>query len=425
MTDWFRNVQWPWQSGTTAAELQRQLQQARQQASVPVVWLIGKTQSGKTSIVRFLTGAEDAQIGEGFRPCTRFSRRYRFPTEEAPLLEFLDTRGLGEPGYDPSEDLRQFADLAHIVIATVRLTDLGQADLLAIVRSLRRMAPSRPIVLALTCLHEACPRQPHPLPYPFGQDPKQPDRFVDPGAVPAALLDCLRHQCHQFADCVDAIVPIDLTPPSEGFEPADYGGEHLKQTLLALLPSAYRQTWVTLDAATRQLQDLHLRHALPIIMGYSYLAAGAGALPIPLIDVVLVPGIQAKMVADLARLYGQPLTVERFREVAASLGLGLIGRQAIRSLTKWIPFVGSVAAGAIAAAATYALGRAFCYYYQRVCQGHIPQADDLKRFYAEQLAQAEQWWSQQNQPSPPSQPNSSNQPNSSSQRNPESNSQSG
>ena len=55
------------------------------------IWLFGKTQSGKTSIIKFLTGASDAEIGSGFRPCTRFSREYDFPNAEAPLLSFLDT----------------------------------------------------------------------------------------------------------------------------------------------------------------------------------------------------------------------------------------------------------------------------------------------------------------------------------------------
>ena len=47
---------------------------------IPVIWLFGKTQSGKTSIVKFLTGADSAEIGNGFQPCTRFSRHYLFPS---------------------------------------------------------------------------------------------------------------------------------------------------------------------------------------------------------------------------------------------------------------------------------------------------------------------------------------------------------
>src|ERR1700679_966007 len=89
------------------AEVQARIADARKRAPIPVLWLFGKTQTGKTSIVKFLTGASEAEIGNGFRPCTRFSRTYDFPNPEAPLLTFLDTRGLDEPGYDPTEDLAQ------------------------------------------------------------------------------------------------------------------------------------------------------------------------------------------------------------------------------------------------------------------------------------------------------------------------------
>ena len=47
-------------------------EKARQFA--PIVWLVGKVQSGKTSIIRALTQASDAEIGSGFRACTRTAR---------------------------------------------------------------------------------------------------------------------------------------------------------------------------------------------------------------------------------------------------------------------------------------------------------------------------------------------------------------
>src|SRR5271155_6110507 len=84
--------------------LRHKLEEIRQKTPVPVFWLYGKTQSGKTSLIKFLTGADEAEIGHGFKPCTRFSRQYMFPTPEARLLTFLDTRGVDEPGYDPRED---------------------------------------------------------------------------------------------------------------------------------------------------------------------------------------------------------------------------------------------------------------------------------------------------------------------------------
>src|SRR5688572_21373971 len=104
-----------------AEEMRGRLEQLVKQTPAPVFWLFGKTQSGKTSIIKFLTGAEGAEIGQGFRPCTRFSREYDFPTAEAPLMIFLDTRGLEEPGYDAAEDLAKFNTQSHVMIVTVRV----------------------------------------------------------------------------------------------------------------------------------------------------------------------------------------------------------------------------------------------------------------------------------------------------------------
>ena len=62
---------------------------------------------------------------------------------------------------------------------------------------------------------------------------------------------------------------------------------------------------------------------MPLIVSYSTLAAGAGAIPVPFVDLLLIPGIQAKMVHALADVYGQPMTTERFWEIASSLGTGV------------------------------------------------------------------------------------------------------
>lgn len=354
----------------------------RERAPVPVVWLFGKTQSGKTSIIRFLTGANEAEIGEGFKACTRFSRQYQFPTSEAPLLTFLDTRGLDEPGYDPSEDLARFDALAHVLIVTVKVMDHAQENVLRHLRSIRR---SRPTVLTLTCLHEAYPQKQHPQPYPF-------EGNGESSTVPDDLTRSLAEQRRRFEGLYDQVVPIDFTRPLDGFADPNYGGDRFKQVVLDLLPLAYRRSLVTLDETTRELQDLFARRALPHIAGYSSLAATAGAIPIPWVDLLILPGIQTRMIYHLAQLYGQPLTGARFLELASTLGLGLLVRQATRELAKMIPFAGSVAGGALAGASTFALGKAFCFYYQAIHQGHVPKAEDLRRYYHEQFSLAEKTW---------------------------------
>jgi uncharacterized protein (DUF697 family) len=377
--------------GSPPPDMEATLAELRKKTPAPVFWLLGKTQSGKTSVVRFLTNAEDAAIGSGFRPCTRTSRLYQFPTPDAPLLTFLDTRGVDEPGYDPTEDIAAFDPKAHVVLVTVKATDFAQGNVRTALERIRAAGRSRPVVLAVTCLHEAIPRQPHPTPYPFGALATDPNAPL-PEGVPEHLRQCIDEHRRAFAGLFDACVPIDLTRPEDGFADPNYGGEQLKQTLLGVLPSAYRQTLLRLKEATDVLKDAHLRHAIPVIMGYSSMAATAGAVPLPFVDMAMLPGIQAKMAYHLARIYGQPMSTDRLKELGAAVGVGMVSRQLVRQAVKFIPFVGSAVGATVAAASTYALGRALCYYFEAVCEGHVPTTDALRKYYHDQYTAAEKQW---------------------------------
>jgi uncharacterized protein (DUF697 family) len=195
---------------------------------------------------------------------------------------------------------------------------------------------------------------------------------------------------------VDRVVAVDLTPPEEGFNEPNYGGNHLRADLLDLLPSALRQTLLSLDEASRGLHDFYARQALPYVLAYSTLAGSAGAVPMPFVDLVLISGIQSQMVYHLAQVYSQPLSGPRFLEIASTLGMGMLLRQGSRMLLKYVPYVGpvfgTVASGALAAASTFALGKAFCFYYQAVHQGHVPRPEELRCYYRAELARAEQFW---------------------------------
>jgi uncharacterized protein (DUF697 family) len=300
---------------------------------------------------------------------------------------------MDEPGYDPAEDLARFNDDAHAVIVTAKVMDHAQERVVEHLRAVRRARPRRPVVLVLTCLHEAYPQQQHPQPYPF---PNEGEPVPTTPPVPDDLLRSIAEHRRRFAGLIDRVVPVDLTPPEEGFHEPNYGGARLREVLLDVLPGALGQTLLQLDEATRELSDLAARRALPHILGYSSLAAAAGALPIPFVDLVLISGIQSRMVYDLAGVYGQPLTAQRFIEIAGTLGLGMLARQASREVIKLIPVfgtvLGSVAGGVLAGASTYALGKAFCFYYRAVHQGHVPRPDELRRYYQQQLEKAQAAW---------------------------------
>ncbi|MBY0231603.1 MAG: GTP-binding DUF697 domain-containing protein [Gemmataceae bacterium] len=369
-------------------QVQAQLAKLREQSPVPVFWLFGKTQTGKTSIVKLLTGAERAEIGQGFKPCTRTSSLYDFPNGQAPLLRFLDTRGLDEPGYDPAEDIARFHSQAHVVVVTVKLLDHAQENILRALRQVRKDRPDRPVVLVVTTLHEAYPQQQHPTPWPYTGDL--------PDSLPKELRESLHFHHQRFAGLVDRLVPVDLTPADEGFNEPEYGGEVLRNTLIDLLPQAQAQTLRGLELARAGLHDLYSRQAAPTIVAYSSMAASAGAVPLPVVDLVMIASVQTSMLNALAKLYGVPFDSAKLKELAAALGAGLVARSAGRSLIKLIPVVGSVlgsVSGAIlAGAATFALGKAFLRYCSDVVEGKAPDMAKLKAYYEEQFVTAREGW---------------------------------
>jgi uncharacterized protein (DUF697 family) len=163
--------------------------------------------------------------------------------------------------------------------------------------------------------------------------------------------------------------------------------------LLDVLPAGYRQTFLTVEEANRSLRDLYARHATPFITFYSVLATTAGAIPVPWVDLLILPGIQTRMMHDLARLYGQPFRGQHVAELGGALGVGMLVRQGIREVTKFIPYIGSVAGGALAGASTFALGKAACFYYSGVQKGHAPTPEEIRRYYADQFAAIQKSWS--------------------------------
>ena len=366
-------------------EYRRQRARLLDRAPVPVFWLFGKTGSGKTSIVKYLTGAERAEIGSGYRPQTQRSEQYDFPSPESPLVRFLDTRGLGETRYDPSEDIRQFGSSTHVVIVTVRALDHALAEVVEALRAIRKAAPTRPVLLAATCLHEAYPGQQHPQPDPF-------DSALLSDQLPTDLRRSIAAQDERFAGLVDRVVPLDLTPSEDGFREPDFGGARLKEALLAMLPAAYRQTLLTLHDCMASLKDLNDRRALPIVIGHSMLAASAAAVPLPWLDIPVVAAIQTHLVYRLAGVYGQQLGVRTLLEMAGPIGGRLLARQIVRETLKFIPLVGVAANAALAYAYTYGLGKACGWYFGQVRQGNAPSAQELEQVWHDHLTQAAQLW---------------------------------
>jgi uncharacterized protein (DUF697 family) len=363
------------------------LAEARHALPVPVFWMLGKVQQGKTSIIRGLTGRSDAEIGKGFRACTRTSQTYAYPDEEGCFLRFLDTRGLGEADYDPAEDLEVFAGQSHCLIVVIKAMDHAQQDMLRALKTVRKERPHWPVIVCQTTLHEGYPGGArHVMPYPFDGDPL-------PQSVPHELARSLAAQRQWFRGPPVRFVPLDFTYPDHGqrvYEPADYGLDALWAAIEAAVPLGLREMVRTNIEVRKRLHDTYFDSAHPHILVCAAAAGGAGAIPLPYIDIPVVLAIQAKLFHAIGAIYGQPMNVQQMATIASGLGIGYSARFGVRELAKLIPVpgVGSAISGAFAAASTYGLGIALCEYFGHVRDGNVPDAKMFRGWYQEAFAAA-------------------------------------
>jgi uncharacterized protein (DUF697 family) len=354
---------------------------ARERA--PVVWLLGKVQSGKTSIIHAITGHPDAEIGRGYKPCTRTARVFDFPLD-VPVIRFLDTSGLGEVGYDPTDDLAELERRAHVVLAVARAMDPQQGEVLAVLRAVRKRHPDWAVVLAQTSLHDGYPdRADHP-PYQELSTAPGLDDLRRSLATQASPFDALPGQAPVYA------VPIDLTRPEEGFSDPTFG-------LDALLDAVEKAGSAGMNTIIRNLSmrraTTRAGQARPHILGYALAAAATDVVPI--MGFVTVPTIQGKMLHSIGRIYGVAWDQRALRQFAASLGTGTVLGIGLslgaRQLAKLVPVygqtLGAAAAGATSFSVTYALGIAACYYLGAV-RGGRGDAERVAQVYRESLQEA-------------------------------------
>jgi len=348
-------------AGKDAAE--PELEAALANRPLPVLWLLGKTGAGKSTLVRALTGLPEVVVGNGFAPCTRASVQFDFP-QDRPLMRFLDTRGLGEAGYDPAEDLAECRKAAHMILVVARLDDPVQGEVADVLATLRRRQGEVRAVVVHT-----------------GADlVEDAQARFRARSHTQALFD--RAAGRELPAVELALPAADPVPPEAAAPLIPLLEAMLPDVALALAREDYRAGEPARWAANRAE-----------VLWY---AGAAGAADVaPVVGAVAVPGLQAAMLRGLAARYGVEWTRPRIYEFAAALGAGAALRfgasYGLRQLAKLIPVfgqtAGAAAAGTISFAATYALGRAAAAYLYGISEGKALAAHQIRELYQGALAQ--------------------------------------
>lgn len=372
---------------------------------VPTLWLLGRTGAGKTSLIAALTGDSRAEIGNGATPCTRTALRYDWPAGR-PLLRFLDTRGLGEADYDATEDIAAAARSAHVLVAVLKLADPKQGDVLKVVQQVRRRQPDWPLVVVQTGLHVFYPpNADHPPVYPYtggAEDIRNP-------ALPPDLRRAMQFQRALFEGMPGAapfFVAVDFTRPEDGFTPVNYGLEAL---LDALREAGFAHMLTGEERLAGAEGDRLAQEARNLILAYAAGAGTAGAVPLPLVGIGGLAGTIALMLRALAGRYEVEWTRERMLEFAGAIGAGAAAGFAVqygaRELLKLVPGAGTIAGGALNAAAggalVYGIGYAACRYLSAIRSRRTVDREAVRAAYEAAFAEAGRSLKNRLLPSPP------------------------
>ena len=111
--------------------------------------------------------------------------------------------------------------------------------------------------------------------------------------------------------------------------------------------------------------------ATKIVNRYILWSMGAGLVPIPIIDVAAIIGVQMKMLSQLSKYYGVEFSEEKGKSLVSSLIGGIaaesIAHGSIGSFIKSIPGAGTlfgmIAMPLSAGATTYAIGKVFTQHF--------------------------------------------------------------
>jgi uncharacterized protein (DUF697 family) len=107
-----------------------------------------------------------------------------------------------------------------------------------------------------------------------------------------------------------------------------------------------------------------------LVENFALWTGAAGLIPIPVVDLAAIGGLQLQMVRRLSEIYGVPFLENSGKALIASLaGASVPTSSAIgaASVLKAIPFIGTVISAltlpALSSAATYAIGKAFMQHF--------------------------------------------------------------
>lgn len=183
------------------------------------------------------------------------------------------------------------------------------------------------------------------------QTPYLPERGVDPATV--AFLQHLKERRLPIVGG-EAIPVAALDDDYTGTRA--FGLEQLVTRTIEVVPEGRQAAF---SAAQRVDADSKSRQARKIVHRAAGSSAAIAATPIPLADAPLLVGVQATMMARVAKVYDVRLSTANAVKALAGIAATSVGRSLVGALLKVIPGAGNVINASVAGAITSGLGYAW------------------------------------------------------------------
>ena len=365
--------------GPAFAELREFIEESRP----PVLFLAGRSGHGKSSVINALAAKKIAETGH-VRPTTpeALAHLITFP-ERFATWQVVDSRGIFEtspPGGAPTPDATQAlsdAMLKHRPDVVLHVISMPEVRALAndlrvmsdIMEDLRKSTGGyTPLVVVLS--------KPDIIGNPREWPPERHPRKA------AQIKEALDYFVTDALEIKSGFRPLDLNTPYRGYEfdpnernvfclvpvfameeePA-WNIEMLVQAIGDRLPKSARLDFYQ----AQQRKEFLRRLSDSVIKRFAGIATAVGSSPIPVADIAVLTPLQLMMIAVIAGLSCQQLSIGSATSYLTAAGINVGGAVGMRTvaqqLIKLIPGAGPMVSGGIAGAGTYALGKSAQSYF--------------------------------------------------------------
>jgi uncharacterized protein (DUF697 family) len=143
-------------------------------------------------------------------------------------------------------------------------------------------------------------------------------------------------------------------------------------------------------ATTEMTDSARDEQASQLVDRLSLWSGAAGLIPLPLVDVAAVGGVQFYMLRRLSEIYGVPFSDNRGKSILASVAGAVIPASASTSVIKSLPGIGTVIGAltmpVVSAGATWVIGKLFIQHFASGGTLLDLNPSDYREFIKEQKA---------------------------------------